>query len=117
MAAPHLRPAHSEGLSDRRENNRFPLSEEVRYRLLRSKSHDLQGAGTTVNASSGGILFTTQGELPVGRLVELAVSWPARLGGVCPLQLVAVGRVVRSDRAQAAVRIEKYQFKTRRLPC
>jgi hypothetical protein len=64
--------------------------------------------------SSGGILFTTEGELPHGRLIELSVNWPARLGGVCPLKFVAVGRVVRSNAVSAVVRIEKYEFKTRK---
>jgi len=64
--------------------------------------------------SSSGILFTTQSELPHGRLVELSVNWPARLGGVCPLQFVAVGRIIRSNSSCAAVRIRKYEFKTRR---
>jgi hypothetical protein len=112
MAAPSLSPAHLEGLSDRRQHNRFALSVSVRYRLLRPKSLRVQGAGKTLNASSGGVLFTTEGELWNGSQVELAVSWPVRLGGGCPLQLVVVGRVVRSSGAQAAVRIERYQFKT-----
>jgi hypothetical protein len=62
---------------------------------------------------SGGILFTTEERLPVGRPVELSVNWPARLDGTCPLQFVATGRVVRSEERQAAVRIERYEFKTR----
>ena len=64
--------------------------------------------------SSGGVLFTTERELLPGRLIELSVNWPARLDGVCPLQFVAMGRVVRSDGARAAIRIERYEFKTRK---
>jgi hypothetical protein len=63
---------------------------------------------------SGGILFTTEEKLPVGRSIEISVNWPARLDGTCPLQFVATGRVIRSDEKQAAVRIERYEFKTRR---
>jgi hypothetical protein len=69
----------------------------------------------TLNIGSGGILFTTEDKLPIGRLVELSVNWPARLDGTCPLQFVATGRVIRSEDTQAAVRIEKYEFKTRAL--
>jgi hypothetical protein len=65
--------------------------------------------------SSTGVRFTTEAELSRGRLIECAMNWPARLGGDCALQLVAVGRVVRSDAASAVVRIAKYEFKTRRL--
>jgi hypothetical protein len=68
-----------------------------------------------LNIGSSGILFTTEGHLPIGRMVELSVNWPARLDGVCPLQFVATGRVVRSEAQRAAVRIEKYEFKTRSM--
>jgi hypothetical protein len=62
---------------------------------------------------SSGILFTTEEKLVLGRMVEVSVNWPARLDGVCPLQFVVTGRVVRSDSDRAAVRIERYEFKTR----
>ena len=99
---------------DRRGNSRFPVREEVRYRLISGKSLTAVGVGKTLNISSGGILFTTEEKLPLGKLVEVAVNWPARLGGSCPLQFVAVGRVVRAESNKAAVRIERYEFRTRR---
>jgi hypothetical protein len=100
---------------DRRGNSRFPVREEVRYRVLSTKAVAITGVGKTLNISSGGILFTTEGRLPMGKLVEVAVNWPARLGGSCPLRFVAVGRVVRAEANEAAVRIERYEFKTRRI--
>jgi hypothetical protein len=81
--------------------------------VIQSKSSKVSGSGVTLNIGSGGILFTTEERLPVGRLVELAVNWPARLGGTCPLQFVATGKVVRSEPGQTAVKIERYEFKTR----
>ncbi|HXK07713.1 MAG TPA: PilZ domain-containing protein [Verrucomicrobiae bacterium] len=101
------------GLPERRGTSRFPVREDVRYRVMHSKSGMISGSGTTLNIGSGGILFTTEDRLPVGRTVELSVNWPARLDGTCPLQFVATGRVVRSDQNRAAVRIERYEFKTR----
>jgi len=101
------------GTLDRRETNRFPVREDVRYRILQSKTVQQAGAGKTVDISSGGILFTTSEPLPTGRLVEISVNWPARLDGTCPLQLVATGRIVRTDGGSAAVRIERYEFRTR----
>jgi hypothetical protein len=98
---------------DRRGTSRFPLREGVRYRLLHSKNNPVSGSGRTLNIGSGGILFTTEDLLPVGRSVELSVDWPAQLDGNCPLKFVAIGRVIRSEPKQAAVRIERYQFKTR----
>jgi hypothetical protein len=62
---------------------------------------------------SGGILFTTEERLPMGRLVEVAVNWPVRLDGACALRFVAVGKVVRSEPTKAAVQITRYSFKTR----
>ena len=107
--------AHIGGLPERRGTNRFPVREDVRYRSTQSRTAKITGCGTTLNIGSGGILFTTEERLPVGRTVELSVNWPARLDGVCPLQFVATGRVIRSEAQRAAVRIERYEFKTRSM--
>ncbi len=98
---------------DRRETSRFPLREEVRYRVLQPKALRISGTGTTLDISSGGVRFTTPERLQPGRVVELAVNWPARLEGTCLLQFVATGHVIRSDAGTAAVRIERYEFRTR----
>jgi hypothetical protein len=102
------------GMSERRGTSRFPLCEEVKYKLLHGKITTC-GAGRTLNIGSGGVLFTTEQRLPMGRMVELSVNWPARLDGTCPLKFVAVGRIIRSDNAKAAVRIERYEFRTRSM--
>jgi hypothetical protein len=102
------------GVPDRRETNRFPVREDVKYTVLHSKGLRTTGSGKTLNFGSRGLLFTTEDRLPVGRMVELSVSWPAMLGGTCPLQFVATGRVVRAESNRAAVRIERYEFRTRR---
>ena len=101
------------GMSDRRGTSRFPVQEDVKYSVVLSKTAKASGIGKTLNFGSRGILFTTGEQLPVGRTVELSVNWPARLGGTCPLQFVATGRVVRSDANCAAVRIVRYEFRTR----
>lgn len=49
----------------------------------------------------------------MGRVVEIAVNWPVLLGGTCPLQFVAKGRVMRADSEKAVISIERYEFKTR----
>src|SRR3954447_23088891 len=105
--------AHIGASLERRRTSRFPVHEDVRYRVVQSKAPRVCGSGTTLNIGSNGILFTTEDRLPLGRLVELSVNWPARLDGTCALQFVATGRVVRSEANRAAVRIEKYEFKTR----
>lgn len=101
------------GTPDRRGTSRYPVREEVKYRIIQARDAKTAGTGTTLNIGSGGILFTTEEKLPMGRMVELAVNWPARLGGTCPLKFVATGRVVRSEENRAAVRIERYEFRTR----
>ena len=100
---------------ERRQNSRFPFREELRYRTLKSKGETICGSGETLNIGSGGILFTTEGKIPLGRKLEVAVNWPAWLGGTCPLQFVAIGSVVRSEYNRAVVRIDRYEFKTRRI--
>jgi hypothetical protein len=103
------------GPMERRGTNRFPVQQDVRYRVIQSRTDKISGSGTTLNMGSSGILFTTDERLALGRMVEVSVNWPARLDGVCPLQFVATGRVVRSESNRAAVRIERYEFRTRSM--
>jgi PilZ domain len=99
---------------ERRSSNRLPIERDVRYKVLGGKKSVTQvGLGKTLNISSGGVLFTTESPLPEGERVELAVSWPAQLNDVLPLKLVALGRLVRTEDTQAAISIERYEFKTR----
>jgi c-di-GMP-binding flagellar brake protein YcgR len=101
------------GSVERRESSRFPLQQEVQYRVLNSRAEKISGVGRTLDMSSSGILFSTEQRLHLGRLVEVAVNWPAWLDGKCPLKFVAVGRVVRSEPFSAALKIERYEFRTR----
>jgi len=106
---------HSEGLSapDRRATDRFPLENDVRYKLLEARRIMQTGQGRTRNISSSGIMFTTEARLPLGQRIELAVDWPAQLNEHCGLKLVALGKIVRSSDDVAAINIEKYDFRTR----
>lgn len=101
---------------DRRTADRFPINTEVRYRVVERQGAGArqEGVGMTLNMSRGGVQFTTGEHVPAGRLVEFAVNWPAMLDGKCALQLVATGHVVRSTPQAAVVRIERYEFKTRK---
>lgn len=99
--------------AERRLSARFPLAEGIRFRVLDRRGAQYEGTGVTVDMSRGGLLFTTEMAPERGRLLECSVNWPVELDGGCPLKLVAVGHVVRSGAGAAAVKIEKYQFKTR----
>jgi hypothetical protein len=104
----------AEADDDRRATNRMPIERDVRYTVMGGKKSIKQGGlGKTLNMSSGGVLFTTETPLPEGERVEIAVSWPAQLNDVLPLKLVAMGRLVRADESQAAIAVERYEFKTR----
>ena len=98
--------------AERRGNDRFPIESELRYKLLDGKAPET-GLGRTLNMSSSGVLFTSEAKLPVGRRVEVSVDWPAELNENCGLKLVAQGRVIRSCTENAAIRIDKYDFRTR----
>lgn len=102
----------AETLRDRRQTARYPIQQELQYKLADEKRVDI-GAGRTINIGRTGILFTTEQSLPVGRVVEVAVNWPAMLDGGCRLKFVAAGPIVRSERHLAAMQIKRYEFRTR----
>src|SRR4029077_20080591 len=99
---------------ERRSCNRFPIERDVRYKIFGAHKNVIQiGLGKSLNMSSSGVLFTTESILREGQRVELAVSWPLLLNNALPLKLVASGRLVRSQGTQAAMSIDKYEFRTR----
>ena len=96
---------------DRRAAVRFPIEQEVRYRIFSGNTIET-GSGHTLNVSSNGVLFTTERTLEAGERIEVAISWPAQLDNHCALKLVTGGRVIRSDGNYAAICIERYEFRT-----
>ena len=98
-------------VADRRAAVRFPIEQEVRYKVFNRNTIEV-GVGRTINMSSNGVLFTTERTLAPGERLEVSVNWPARLDHRCPLKLVTTGRVVRSDGPRAAIAIERYEFRT-----
>ena len=100
---------------DRRASERFPMERDVKYKMAGRKGACMEGAGTTVNMSSRGVLFTVEGEIALGRKIELSISWPAQLNENCALRFVAEGRVVRCEDNTAAVEIGRYEFRTQRI--
>jgi hypothetical protein len=99
-------------MSERRTADRFPIEQDVKYRVLSRRHSDEAGKGKTLNMSSSGILFSTEDVLQPGRQVEVSVTWPAHLNNKTPLKLVARGRVVRVDQRRAALEIHHYEFRT-----
>lgn len=98
--------------SNRRQADRFPMDRDVHYKILNRQCAGEVGIGKTINMSSNGVLFTTDGHELRGRTLEVSISWPAQLNSVVPLKLVTRGRVVRSGHGIAAIEIQHRQFRT-----
>lgn len=101
---------------EKRSSIRFPIVREVRFKRLSIRNSSEIGRGQTIDISSKGVYFTSDVALSVGERLELSINWPAQLDQKCPLQLVTLGRVVRSDNARYAMAIERYEFRTMRNP-
>ncbi len=100
--------------ADRRTNARFPCRLAVSYQALEHPFLSGVATSETLNISSKGLLFSTEEALQPGQLLQVSVDWPARLENQVPLKLVAEGRIVRNLNGLAAMRIDKYEFRTRR---
>jgi CheY-like chemotaxis protein len=103
------------GGADRRTNARFPCKLAVSYQALEHPFLSGMASSETLNISSKGLLFATEEALQPGQLLQVSVDWPARLDLQVPLKLVAEGRIVRNLNGLAAMRIDKYEFRTRRV--
>src|SRR3984885_11816120 len=96
---------------ERRASKRFPIEQEVSYRVLDHKAIVPEsGVGRTFDISSKGMRFATEQRLRSGKRIELSVNWPAVLEGGCPLKFVAGGRVVGGEDTRASISIEQHEF-------
>jgi hypothetical protein len=97
---------------DRREDRRYQLQLECKWKLIRRRKVLDTGTGHTIDVSSGGLLFDAGRHLPEGLNVELSIAWPVLLHNVAPMQLVASGKIVRSNGRHAAVQTVTHEFRT-----
>ena len=98
---------------ERRKAKRFAIELELRYKTIGKREEPLIGFGKTVNISSSGVLFTCEQKFVAGTRLELSICWPAQLNEHCSLNLVARGCVARSERDHLALRVDRYEFRTR----
>jgi hypothetical protein len=96
-------------LGERRLRSRHPLDLRVRFRFSSAGSH-FSGTGVAVNMNSGGILVASKHQVIVGTLVELSIEWPSLLHGRIPLQLIAMGRVLRREASHFAATFERHEL-------
>ena len=105
--------------AERRLKFRYPLDLSVRFRSLAPKGSAFSGEGKAVNLSSGGILVASRHQIVLGTLLEMSMEWPSLIDGRIPLQLVAVGRVLREEKSRGAshfaATIERHEFRTMRI--
>jgi c-di-GMP-binding flagellar brake protein YcgR len=100
------------GQRERRMKRRFEIAQELHYKMLYGQRIAETGSGKTLNISSGGVWFTTQGMLTIGMPIEVSMGWPVLLNDSCPMKLMIYGCVLRSNENGAAVTIERYEFRT-----
>ncbi len=93
-----------------RSSGRFPLACDMCFRLADTQPAPIE-SGRTVNMSSRGLLFRTEGELLVGQQLEIGIKWPSQLGHLGAGNLFARGTVVRARKGLAAVSIERCGFR------
>jgi hypothetical protein len=93
----------------------FPIEQDLRYEFVNHNRTSGFGTGRTLEMSSKEIRFTTHDRFKLGERVRLRVHWPTMLNDRCLMQLVIVGRVMRSGPGTAAVEIDRYEFRTRRV--
>ena len=97
---------------DRRDDRRYHLQLEVKWKLIRRRRVLDSGVGQTIDMSSGGILFDAGRRLPEGLNVELSIAWPVLLHNLVPMQLIASGRIVRTDGRHVAIQTNQHEFRT-----
>jgi hypothetical protein len=108
--------SHQSLSAERRSKSRYPLDLGVRFRSL-SRERPFYGTGRTISLSSGGVSVISQRgvthqQLILDARVEMSIEWPAPLDGRIPLQLFAVGHVVRHRASLFAATFERYEFRT-----
>jgi len=107
----------TEGIAeDRRQDRRYEINLELRWKLIRRRKIRDSGVGRTIDLSSGGIFFDAQRPLPVGLNVELSIAWPILLHNSSPLQLLVSGKIVRVSGTRVGVRMTQHEFHTAGLP-
>jgi hypothetical protein len=98
--------------AEQRSHQRYPIELDVEYRLLTKGHSQPQGSGKTRNISSRGVFIEALGSAPAGSSIEVMLTWPFLLEGVCPLRLVMRGRIVRSDVRGIAIHSNYHEFRT-----
>jgi hypothetical protein len=96
---------------DRRANRRYALALPLRYRISRGRDRRV-GVGSTRDASTSGVSFTADEDLPAGQAIEVWIKWPIPTGDESSLELHILGSVVRREGKVTGIRIRRHEFIT-----
>jgi hypothetical protein len=96
--------------SQRRGAKRYDISLSLRYAVRRRGHEPLTGTGQSVNVSSSGLLFRSDGRPASGDSMIVALEWPAPGTTAEPIFLVLSGHVVRTQGRSAALEISRNEL-------
>ncbi len=100
--------------ANKRSRKRYTLGLELRCRPIEPEFRLARILiGKSLNISSKGLVFTTSEAFAPGQVIEAFIDWPVLLDDCVRLTLFVEGVVVRSTGNHTAMRIEKYEFRTR----
>jgi len=93
---------------EQRKHQRFDL--RLKFEVVRNGSPSTV-RGETRNLSSAGVLFTAEGQIPLGESIEYLITLPRTPGTRKDVRLRCVGKVLREDAESAfAATLERYEF-------
>jgi PilZ domain len=98
---------HSALASQRRGAKRYDITLSLRYAVRRRGQQPLTGTGQSLNVSSSGLLFRSDGRPESGDSIIVALEWPAGGAGGDPIFLVLSGHVVRTQGRAVALSISR----------
>jgi hypothetical protein len=102
--------------ANRRRTHRFSMRLAAKFRRIEPRSSlDRIIVGESLNISSKGLLFTASEAFTAGEVVEAFIDWPMLLDSRIRLTLVIEGVILRTGKDRMAMRIERYEFKTRSI--
>jgi hypothetical protein len=102
---------NGQGWNDGSYYTGYRLDLNLRWRVIHRGKVQAEGDGHTIDLSSHGVLFNGA-SLPTGRKVELSILWPVLLHGAAHMQLLVVGRTIRVNGSQVALRTIQREFRT-----
>jgi hypothetical protein len=97
---------------ERRACTRYPIGLDLRYTFQYGRKPLETGNGRTVDLSRSGLRFTADRPPLLGLKVSVAVRWPMSPDRGVQLQMVATGKVVWAKGNEAALKIQRHEFRT-----